>query len=119
MAAMGLLPIPDAYAGPPPCRRATARRIVIIGAGIAGMVLAWELRKAGYRPADPGSPHARRRPQLVAARRRRRSRETDSVQRVAWDAGPHLYFNPGPARLPYHHEGILCVLPRAGRARSR
>ncbi len=29
------------------------------------------------------------------------------MQRVAWDAGPHMYFNPGPARLPYHHEGIL------------
>ena len=50
MAAMGLLPIPEAYAGPPPLPPGNGRRIVIIGAGIAGMVLAWELRKAGYAP---------------------------------------------------------------------
>ena len=29
------------------------------------------------------------------------------MQRVSWDTGPHMYFNPGPARLPYHHAGIL------------
>jgi monoamine oxidase len=28
-------------------------------------------------------------------------------QRVAWDAAPHLYFNPGPARIPHHHRAIL------------
>jgi monoamine oxidase len=33
--------------------------------------------------------------------------ETDSVQQVRWDRAPHLYFNPGPARIPYHHQGIL------------
>ena len=26
---------------------------------------------------------------------------------VGWDAAPHLYFNPGPARIPHHHRGIL------------
>ena len=41
-------------------------------------------------------------------------RETDSVQRIAWDAGPHMYFNPGPARLPYHHEGILSYCRELG-----
>ena len=41
-------------------------------------------------------------------------RETASVQRVAWDAGAHLYFNPGPARLPYHHEGILSYCRELG-----
>jgi monoamine oxidase len=106
MAAMGLLPIPDAYAGPPQLPPGNGRRIVIIGAGIAGMVLAWELRKAGYQPL------------LLEARTRPGGRnwslrggdavhETGSVQRVAWEAGPHMYCNPGPARLPYHHQGIL------------
>jgi monoamine oxidase len=33
--------------------------------------------------------------------------ETDSVQHVHWNIGEHMYFNPGPARLPYHHQGIL------------
>src|SRR5690242_14787975 len=106
MAAMGLLPIPDAYAGPPQLPPGHGKRIVIIGAGIAGMVLAWELRKAGYSPA------------ILEARDRAGGRnwslrggdavrETDSVQHVMWDAAAHLYFNPGPARLPQHHQGIL------------
>jgi monoamine oxidase len=34
-------------------------------------------------------------------------RENASTQHVNWDRDEHLYFNPGPARLPCHHEGIL------------
>jgi monoamine oxidase len=113
MAAMGLLPIPEAYAGPPSLPPGKGRRIVIIGAGIAGMVLAWELRKAGYAPL------------ILEARDRAGGRnwslrggdeirETTSVQRVAWDAGPHMYLNPGPARLPYHHEGMLSYCRELG-----
>jgi monoamine oxidase len=110
---MGLLPIPEAYAGPPALPPGKGRRIVIIGAGIAGMVLAWELRKAGYAPL------------ILEARARAGGRnwsvragddivETGSVQRVVWDRGPHMYFNPGPARLPYHHEGILSYCRELG-----
>ena len=80
--------------------------MVIIGAGIAGMVLAYELRKAGYpplvleaRPRPGGRNWSLRGGDTVV--------ETGSTQHVAWDRGEHLYFNPGPARLPYHHEGIL------------
>jgi monoamine oxidase len=106
MAAMGLLPIPEAYAGPPALPPGRGRRIVIVGAGIAGMVLAWELRKAGYAPLVL---EARSRPggRNWSLRRGDEVRETGSVQRVSWDAGPHMYFNPGPARLPYHHQGVL------------
>ena len=106
MAAMGLLPIPDAYAGPPDLPPGNGRKIVIIGAGIAGMVLAWELRKSGYAPTIL---EARSRPggRNWSLRAGDEIRETDGVQRVRWDAGEHLYFNPGPARLPYHHQGIL------------
>src|ERR1700722_658561 len=50
MAAMGLLAVPSAYAGPPPLPPGRGRTVVIIGAGIAGMVLAFELRKSGFRP---------------------------------------------------------------------
>ncbi len=106
MAAMGLLPVPEAYAGPPHLPPGKGQRIIIIGAGIAGMVLAWELRKAGYAPLIL---EARSRPggRNWSLRRGDTVEETDSVQRVSWDAGPHMYFNPGPARLPYHHAGIL------------
>jgi monoamine oxidase len=50
MAAMGLLALPQAYAGPPPLPPGRGRRVVIVGAGIAGMVLAHELRNVGYQP---------------------------------------------------------------------
>jgi len=106
MAAMGLLAVPPAYAGPPALPPGRGRPVIIIGAGIAGMVLAYELQKSGYQP------------KILEARTRPGGRnwslrggdtvtETDSTQQVTWDRNEHLYFNPGPARLPYHHEGIL------------
>ena len=33
--------------------------------------------------------------------------ETGSTQHVPWASDEHLYFNPGPARIPHSHEGIL------------
>ena len=59
MAAMGLLPIPEAYAGPPALPTGAGTKVVILGAGIAGMVAALELGKAGY---DCTILEARRRP---------------------------------------------------------
>jgi monoamine oxidase len=106
MAAMGLLAIPAAYAGPPALPPGNGRRVLIIGAGIAGMVLAWELDKAGYAPTIL---EARNRPggRNWSLRAGDEVLETGSVQHVHWTNGEHMYFNPGPARLPYHHEGIL------------
>jgi monoamine oxidase len=113
MAAMGLLPVPDAFVGPPAMPRGNGRRVVIIGAGIAGMVLAWELRRAGFAPTVL---EARARPggRNWSLRDGDEVRETGSVQRIGWDAGEHMYFNPGPARLPYHHEGILSYCRELG-----
>ena len=48
MAAMGLLSVPAAYAGPPSLPPGNGTRVVILGAGIAGKVAALELGKAGY-----------------------------------------------------------------------
>jgi monoamine oxidase len=106
MAAMGLLAVPAAYAGPPALPAGNGRRVVIIGAGIAGMVAALELREAGYAPLVL---EARTRPggRNWSLRAGDEIQETGSVQRVRWNVAEHLYFNPGPARLPYHHQGIL------------
>jgi monoamine oxidase len=77
------------------------------------MVLAWELRKAGYAPlilearARPGGRNWTLRGGATIE-------ESGSAQRVEWDAGPHMYFNPGPARLPYHHQGILSYCRELG-----
>jgi monoamine oxidase len=33
--------------------------------------------------------------------------EEGSMQSCTFDAGPHMYFNAGPARIPHHHRAIL------------
>ncbi|MBV9734375.1 MAG: FAD-dependent oxidoreductase [Acidisphaera sp.] len=108
MAAMGLLAAPAAYAGPPalPAGSGAGSKVLILGAGIAGMVAALELGRAGYdctvleaRGRAGGRNWSLRASDVVE--------ETGGRQPVAWDAGEHLYFNPGPARLPYDHQGIL------------
>jgi len=105
---MGLLRVPEAYAGPPALPRGSGRRVrvVIVGAGIAGMVAAYELGKAGYQCTilealdRPGG-------RTWTIRGGDSISEAGADQRVAWDRAPHLYFNPGPARIPHHHQGIL------------
>ena len=50
MQALGFVADAGAYHGPPPASPQLGRgkRVVILGAGIAGLVSAWELRKAGF-----------------------------------------------------------------------
>jgi monoamine oxidase len=108
MAAMGLLTVPAAYAGPPelPIGSGHNVSVVIIGAGIAGMCAAYRLSKAGYSCT------------ILEARSRAGGRswtlrggdkveEINSMQRVRWNRAEHLYFNAGPARLAHHHRAVL------------
>ncbi len=113
MAAMGLLAVPTAYAGPPELPSGQGRKVVIVGAGIAGMVMGYELAQAGF---DPLILEARSRPggRNWSLRAGDEVVETDSVQHVRWTIGEHLYFNPGPARIPYHHDGILSYCRELG-----
>jgi monoamine oxidase len=81
-------------------------RVVILGAGIAGLTAAYELSKAGYsctvleaRDRAGGRNWTVRGGDLI--------RETDSQQTCPFAADPNLYFNTGPARLPHHHTNIL------------
>jgi monoamine oxidase len=108
MVAMGLLAEPAAYAGPPGLPSGSGRRtkVIVLGAGMAGLVAAYELRKAGYLVTVL---EARSRPggRTWTLRGGSTVEETDSKQKVTWDTGEHLYFEPGPARVPYHHEGML------------
>lgn len=83
----------------------TGTRIVILGAGMAGMVAAWELRQAGYAVTVL---EARERVggRNWTVRRGTRVEMTDgSVQTCAFADGE--YFNAGPARLPSHHQTVL------------
>lgn len=86
--------------------------VLILGAGIAGMVAAYELRKAGYRV------------QLLeyngrAGGRNWTLRGGDKYTELGGAAqtcrfDPGLYINPGPWRLPYHHRGILGYCKQLG-----
>lgn len=81
------------------------QKVLVLGAGIAGLVSAYELRKAGYQV------------QVVEARDRVGGRNwtiRDGTRIELNDGGtqvaqfePGHYFNAGPARLPSHHQAIL------------
>lgn len=108
MAAMGLLSAPVAYAGPPKLAPASGSgiRVVVFGAGIAGLTAAHELSKAGYACTIL---EARTRPggRIWTIRGGDKVEEIDSIQDCTFDAGDHMYFNAGPARIPHHHKAIL------------
>jgi monoamine oxidase len=91
---------------PPELRGAPkGTKILILGAGLAGMVSAYELRKAGYEV------------EILEYQNRAGGRNWSLhagdvytelggfTQHVDFDKG--LYFNPGPWRIPHHHRGIL------------
>lgn len=109
MQGMGLLAATPAYAGPPQLAAGSGGgvKVAILGAGIAGLIAALELRKAGY---EVTVLEARQRP----GGRVWSVRGGDTVvqtgrpdQKVAWEGGTHRYFNAGPARIPQSHHAIL------------
>lgn len=86
--------------------------VLVLGAGIAGLVAAYELSRAGYRVrvleynARPGG-----RTWTV------RGGDTytelgGATQRCTFAKGE--YFNPGPWRVPYHHHGVLAYAKKLG-----
>lgn len=109
MTAMGMLRVPDAFAGPPPLPPGSGagKRIVILGAGIAGLTAGYELLKAGYeviileaKQRAGGRSYTVRRGDTI-------EEITGTKQVCKFDEGPQMYLNAGPGRLPYHHTAIL------------
>src|SRR5581483_11732473 len=86
--------------------------VVVLGAGVAGMVSAMELAKAGYKV------------QILEYRGRAGGRSWTLrggdtytelggfTQTCGFDPG--LYINPGPWRIPYHHRALLDYCRRLG-----
>ncbi len=79
--------------------------VVILGAGLAGMTAAYELRKAGYKVTVlEYNAYAGGRTWTI--RGGDRYVELGGfAQQCEFDRG--LYLNPGPWRIPYHHHGLL------------
>ena len=79
--------------------------VLILGAGLAGMVAAFELRKAGYR-IQVLEYNDRAGGRCWSLRGGDSYTELGgATQRCEFDPG--LYLNPGPWRIPYHHYGLL------------
>lgn len=84
--------------------RVSGERVVILGAGLAGMTVAYELGKVGF---DCRLLEARARPggRVFTVRRGTISEEDGPSQTAAFDQGQ--YFNAGPMRISHHHHTTL------------
>ena len=107
MEAMGLLNTPPASAEPfaLPTASGRGRKVVILGAGIAGLVSAYELKKAGW---DISVLEARNRVggRVWTVRGGDRIVQTGRPDQVC-QFSEGLYFNAGAKRLPHTHHAIL------------
>jgi monoamine oxidase len=112
MTAMGLINIPEAWAGPPelPQGSGKGKSVVILGAGIGGLTAAYELTRANYScqiieltERAGGRNHTARRGSVVKEVNPTSGVTTEQV--CNFDDG--LYLNLGPGRLPYHHRRAL------------
>ena len=86
--------------------------VLVLGAGMAGLVAAYELRNAGYQVQVleyNGRAGGRNWTLRGGDRYTEMGGET---QECHFDPG--LYLNPGPWRLPYHHRGMLSYCKRLG-----
>ena len=114
MVAMGLMARPAAAAGLPqlPPTLGRGKSVVILGGGIAGLVNAYELERAGFTVT------------LLEARNRLGGRNWtlrsgskvemvgEADQTAQFSDG--LYMNAGPARIPSHHQGVLGYCRKLG-----
>ncbi|HTJ62388.1 MAG TPA: flavin monoamine oxidase family protein [Alphaproteobacteria bacterium] len=105
MAGLGVAKASD-YKGPIKLEGAPkGASVLILGAGIAGMTAAYELRQAGYKVrileynSRPGGRNWTLRGGDVY------TEMGGETQTCNFDKG--LYLNPGPWRIPHHHHGIL------------
>ncbi|WP_269716160.1 flavin monoamine oxidase family protein [Caulobacter sp. NIBR2454] len=113
MTALGLMPT-ETFAGMPdlPRTAGAGKKVVILGAGITGLVSAYELEKAGF---DVVVLEARDR----VGGRNWTVRGGDKIEMVGEETqvcsfSDGLYLNAGPARLPSHHKAILSYCQQLG-----
>ena len=86
--------------------------VLILGAGLAAMVAAYEMRQAGYKVQVLEYNH---RPGGRNWTLRGGDTYTElggATQHCQFDR--ELYFNPGPWRIPYHHRGVLDYCKKLG-----
>jgi monoamine oxidase len=86
--------------------------VLVLGAGLAGMTAALELRKAGYK-VQVLEFNGRAGGRNWTLRGGDRFTELGgATQTCEFEQG--LYFNPGPWRIPYHHHAVLDYCKQLG-----
>lgn len=94
------------FSGPPALSGAKhGTKVLVLGAGLAGMLAAYELRKAGYQ-VQVLEFQSRSGGRNISLRGGDTLTELGgATQKVQFASGN--YINPGPWRIPYHHQGLL------------
>ena len=84
----------------------TRKKVAVLGAGIAGLTIAYELERAGY---DVLVIEAAKRigGRNMTVRHGDVIDEMGHTQVCNFDDDPDLYFNCGPARVPGHHRRVM------------
>lgn len=81
------------------------KKVIILGAGLAGMAAAYELNKLGYQ-CTVLEARERTGGRCWSIRNGSTNTENDKAQ-VTAKFDPDLYFNAGPSRIPHNHELTL------------
>ena len=107
--ALGLTEGDMTWGGAPalPAGAGKGAKVVILGAGVAGLSAAYELGKAGY---DCVVLEARDRVggrNFTVRHGAKLAMDDGTDQTCTFDDDPALYFNAGPARIPSHHLATL------------
>ncbi|HKO54660.1 MAG TPA: FAD-dependent oxidoreductase [Thermoanaerobaculia bacterium] len=118
MTAMGMIRVPDGQAQP--LRLSSdagkGRRVVILGAGIAGLTAAYELQKGGFHVTvlEAQKKHiggrnytVRRGDQIVEFANGKKTTQT-------CEFAVGQYLNAGPGRIPYHHTTVIDYCKQLG-----
>jgi monoamine oxidase len=126
MVAIGMLATPQAYAGPPDTSGmpGNGKRVIVLGAGVAGLVAAYRLKQAGYTVAVYEAAR------YIGGRNFTVSRDPDKKRNVIIEQPPTgkptrqtcdftgdprtQYFEAGAGRIPYHHIALLKLCEEFG-----
>jgi monoamine oxidase len=104
------------WSGPPKLPHGRGRRALILGAGIGGLVAAYELQQAGYRCEVLEAQHWAGGRVLTARNGTRIWEESEyhgrTEQLCSFDRD--LFAEMGASRIPYHHRRVLHYCQRLG-----
>lgn len=89
-----------------PVSGANRPKVAILGAGLSGLTVAYELGKAGYDclVLEAGRKAGGR---ILTVRAGDVIEELGNVQMCEFDDEPHMYFNAGAARIPQQHRNVM------------